>query len=607
MVRSELIAPKGVCVNWLETLESRELLSAAPLLHVSANGRYFVDANNHPFYVVGDSAWVLPTALTEQQAGQYMQQRAAQGFNAILMDANLQTNFGGPNDTNGNPPFTANLPGSSNFDVTKPNAAYWQHIDNLINMASQDGLEIVLDVWDNYSPFLAANSTANLKTYGQFLGKRYADFNNVIWMFGNDYLETAEIDTDMAAVMQGIRQFDTKHLMTLEGFFDRDGPITSYGNAALRQYVNVDGIYYYPGLYGEGPYRPEYLSEYNRSDFGPLLNLETHYEAGPVSGGNDGSTTDAAGIRQQDYDFLLNGATGNLYGNITVWKFDAGWQQQTTNDGAQQMRYFVSLQKSLPWQNLVPDQTGAVFPGVGTPDDYSGAYTPDGTLALAYQTSSGAGAHSFAVNMGHFSAPVTAQWYDPTNGAYTAIGAGLPNSGTTTFTSPSANSAGQNDFVLVLKTTNGAGAPVIAIDSGGGGSGAFSPDAAFSGGRTLRRANRINRSPVSNAPSNSVYDTQRYGNFTYTIGRLKARAAYTLRLHFAELYLSAPGSRLFDVSINGTQVLTNFDIFAAAGAKDTATVQQLTTHADRRGRLTITFTSVKNTACLAGLEVLTAG
>ena len=51
--------------------------------------------------------------------------------------------------------------------------------------------------------------------------------------------------------------------------------------------------------------------------------------------------------------------------------------------------------------------------------------------------------------MGQFAGSVTAQWYDPTNGTYTTIGT-FANSGTYTFNSPSSNSAGQNDFVLVL-------------------------------------------------------------------------------------------------------------------------------------------------------------
>ena len=47
--------------------------------------------------------------------------------------------------------------------------------------------------------------------------------------------------------------------------------------------------------------------------------------------------------------------------------------------------------------------------------------------------------------------PVNAQWYDPTNGAYTTITASpLPNTGTHQFTPPATNNAGDTDWVLVL-------------------------------------------------------------------------------------------------------------------------------------------------------------
>jgi hypothetical protein len=72
-------------------------------------------------------------------------------------------------------------------------------------------------------------------------------------------------------------------------------------------------------------------------------------------------------------------------------------------------------------------------------------------LALAYRPSTGATSQSFVVDMSKFAAQVTAQWYDPTVGNYTSIGS-FTNSGTHTFNSPNTNSAGQNDFVLVLQT-----------------------------------------------------------------------------------------------------------------------------------------------------------
>jgi hypothetical protein len=44
-----------------------------------------------------------------------------------------------------------------------------------------------------------------------------------------------------------------------------------------------------------------------------------------------------------------------------------------------------------------------------------------------------------------------------------------------------------------------------------------------------------------------------------------ANGSYSVTLKFAELYFSTPGRRQFNVSINGSPVLTNFDIVAQAG------------------------------------------
>ncbi len=55
------------------------------------------------------------------------------------------------------------------------------------------------------------------------------------------------------------------------------------------------------------------------------------------------------------------------------------------------------------------------------------------------------------MDMRRLAGPAEAQWYDPTNGRYTAVSAtSLPNSGTRTFTAPATNAGGDPDWVLVL-------------------------------------------------------------------------------------------------------------------------------------------------------------
>jgi len=143
----------------------------------------------------------------------------------------------------------------------------------------------------------------------------------------------------------------------------------------------------------------------------------------------------------------------------------------------------------------------------------------------------------------------------------------------------------------------------VALNAGGTAVGAFAGDGDFSGGTTDSTTAAINTSGVTNPAPQAVYQSERYGNFTYTATDLMPGATYTVRLHFAEIYWDAAGQRLFNVQINGKQVLTKFDIFARAGGKDKAIVRQFTATADASGRIVIDFISVVNFAKVSGIEI----
>ena len=62
----------------------------------------------------------------------------------------------------------------------------------------------------------------------------------------------------------------------------------------------------------------------------------------------------------------------------------------------------------------------------------------------------GAAPRTFAVDLAALRGPARARWFNPTSGAYTEIGAGLPNTGPRSFTTPGDNGTGAADWVLVL-------------------------------------------------------------------------------------------------------------------------------------------------------------
>lgn len=84
----------------------------------------------------------------------------------------------------------------------------------------------------------------------------------------------------------------------------------------------------------------------------------------------------------------------------------------------------------------------------------------------------------------------------------------------------------------------------------------------------------MNFSPAETSPAPAaVYQRERSGgSFTYTFPHL------------------TPG-RVFNVAINNAPVLQNFNIIAAAGAANTAIVEQFAATADASGNITITYST----------------
>ena len=180
---------------------------------------------------------------------------------------------------------------------------------------------------------------------------------------------------------------------------------------------------------------------------------------------------------------------------------------------------------------------------------------------------------------------------------------GLAASTTYFYVVEGSNSGGTSGPSNQASATTQAASGIVQINSGGPAVSPFIADVDFTGGSTINHANTINVSGVTNPAPAAVYQTARIGNFSYTIPGFTAGSSHTVRLHFAETFWTSAGSRIFNVSINGTQVLTNFDIFAAAGAQNKAIIEQFTANANSSGQYVIQFTTVKDNSLVSGIEV----
>jgi hypothetical protein len=189
----------------------------------------------------------------------------------------------------------------------------------------------------------------------------------------------------------------------------------------------------------------------------------------------------------------------------------------------------------------------------------------------------------------------------------TGLISGTPTTtGTSSVTVTATDSTGASGSTSFSWAVNSGTSPPssLQISAGGPATGTWVADEDFSGGSTASTTNAISTTGVTDPAPQSVYQHNRYGNFTYTVPGYTPGATYTIRLHFAEEYWTTAGSRIFNVLIDGTQVLTNFDILATAGGEYKAVVEQFSEVAPSNGTFTIQFTTVKDNAQVNGIEIL---
>jgi hypothetical protein len=126
-------------------------------------------------------------------------------------------------------------------------------------------------------------------------------------------------------------------------------------------------------------------------------------------------------------------------------------------------------------------------------------------------------------------------------------------------------------------------------------------DSYFTGGNTGSTADAI-----AGTTDDTLYQTERYGNFTYSIP--VQNGSYTITLKFSEIWFGdasegggGTGSRKFNASVEGIQVITGLDIFSMAGhdkAYDLTFTAEVT-----NGFVDIAFTGVVDNAKINAIMI----
>lgn len=128
----------------------------------------------------------------------------------------------------------------------------------------------------------------------------------------------------------------------------------------------------------------------------------------------------------------------------------------------------------------------------------------------------------------------------------------------------------------------------------------WSPDDDYDGGQLASYAE-----PVTGSDDPELYESERWGNFSYAIAAPPGR--YTVVLHFAARPHAAPAlsfERVFNVFSNGRAIVDNFDLAEEARQSDVVVRRITGLEPSAQGKLLLTFVPIKGYASVTGIEVL---
>lgn len=428
---------------------------ATAQLQVSSNKRYLQTADGKPFFWLGDTAWELFHRLSREEADKYLQNRADKGFTVI--QAVVLAELDGLHDPN----FYGEIP-LENDDPTKPREAYFQHVDYIIRKAEQLGLHIgLLPTWgdkvfrNSWGKGPEIFTTANAKTYGQWIGDRYKNQKNIIWILGGDRNPRDEKDVAVwramaAGIAEGVGGND-KALMT---FHPQPTGLEEGGSSKwFHNDAWLDFNMFQTGHCRENNVWDRIQYVYNREPVKPVLDGEPLYEDHPVCfNAKDLGTSSAYDVRKLAYFNVFAGAFGHTYGCHDIWQMYAPnrepvngphfpWYVAIDLPGSGQMKFLRQLIESRPMFDRVPDQA-LITDALNANDRIQATRGKDYIFVYSAQ------GKNFTVNTDKISGrQLIVHWYNPKNGE-------IKNAGTFAkktqhaFTPPSSGYG--HDWVLVI-------------------------------------------------------------------------------------------------------------------------------------------------------------
>jgi hypothetical protein len=348
-----------------------------------------------------------------------------------------------------------------NDDPRTPNEKYFQHMDFIIEEAAKAGIYIALlptwgdklfkASWGNGPEVFTPD---NAKVYGKWIGNRYKDRKNILWILGGDRNPRPNTDDEKVwrEMATGIVEACGGHANALISYHPQ--PVDKGSAEWFHNDEWLDFNMFQTGHCRETPVYYSIKKAYDLTPVKPVIDGEPIYEDHPVCfNAKENGTSNAFDVRKSIYFTIFSGAFGATYGCHDIWQMYSPyrpavnsphifWQEAMDLPAANQMKYVRKLLESRPMFDRVPDQSLVVENNLDAADRIQATRGKD--YALIYN----AKGKEMTVNMGKISGEkVMAYWFNPRNGEVKDAGS-FANKGQQKF-KPATEGYNQ-DWVLIL-------------------------------------------------------------------------------------------------------------------------------------------------------------
>ena len=360
---------------------------------MSEEGRHLVHADGTSALLVGDTAWALPWRATPEQVEVYARDRAAKGFNAVLlMSLQPDSDARGPEDRGADEGFGVAFDDLPQATLRALRPDYFQDLDRLLDvLRAHDLVPVLQPVFQGFGwkGLRAAGGTvppAEYARYCRYLVARYGA-GPVVWLVGAD--GTGEEPQTLAGGRE-VQEWDDHHHPT--GIHYR--PF-----AHNRAHQDADWLDFQWCQTGHrGDHVPERVADMARNrPEKAVANGEPSYENTGRSGFNAGWWQG-----HEAWSNLCAGATmGVVYGAGSLWQWQlrpdevgqstffsapgAGWREALDFEGSNYPGILARVLQGLPFTGARPSWEQSDVPrGLLVPGTFFLAYAHDGgNLRLA--------------------------------------------------------------------------------------------------------------------------------------------------------------------------------------------------------------------------------